>query len=215
MKTILIDLDGTLVDAAPGIIRSCQIALAALGEKEPPASELRWIVGPPLRQSFARLLGGDERVQDALAHYRSFYSGQGIFEATPYEGVHDAIRALKAGDTRLFICTSKLRPFAQRVAGHFGLLPLFDGIYGAEPDGRFENKGDLIAHIRECEGFSPDRACMIGDRLHDIDAARRHGVKSVGALWGYGGRDELVAAGATVLCEQPAALPDIVAGLLP
>ncbi len=115
---------------------------------------------------------------------------------------------------RLFICTSKPRPFAQRVAEHFGLLSFFDNIYGAELDGRFEDKGDLIEHMMACEGFAPEKACMIGDRLHDIVAAKRHG-ETIGALWGYGSRDELVSAGATVLCEHPGKLSAIVADLLP
>lgn len=214
MTTIMLDLDGTLVDPASGIIRACQIALNALDVEAPSTEELHWIIGPPLRKSFSHLLGGDDRVEAAIGHYRSYYSDRGIFEATPYEGIHEAVSKLKAQATQLFVCTSKPRPFAERVVERFGLLSFFDDVYGAELDGRFEDKGDLIGHMLECEGFKPENACMIGDRLHDVAAARRHGIRTVGVLWGYGGRDELTSAGATVTCERPRELPATVADLL-
>ena len=54
---------------------------------------------------------------------------------------------------------------------------------------------------------------MIGDRRHDIAGARHNGVRSIGVLYGFGGRDELVAAGADRLCAQPDDLAGVVAGL--
>jgi phosphoglycolate phosphatase len=214
LKTILVDLDGTMVDPAPGIIRGFQLALTALARPEPAADELRSVIGPPSRVSFARLLGGKEQVETALAHYRAFYSDQGIFQASPYDGIHDALAALKQDGARLLVCTSKAEVFARRVVAHFGLLDFFDQVYGAELDGRFDDKGDLMQHILGREGFAAGQACMIGDRLHDIAAARRHGMKSVGVLWGFGSRDELTEAGASALCDHPSRLRDVASSLL-
>ena len=58
----------------------------------------------------------------------------------------------------------------------------------------------------ESEALTPARALMIGDRKFDIAAARRHGVDSIGVLWGYGSRRELAEAGAGRLCSSPAEL---------
>jgi phosphoglycolate phosphatase len=55
----------------------------------------------------------------------------------------------------------------------------------------------------EEERIDPSRTVMIGDRANDVRAAARHGIPTVGALWGYGGREELTEAGAAVLCEAP------------
>lgn len=212
-RTLLFDLDGTLVDPARGIIGACRTALSALGHPAPAFDDLRWIIGPPLRQSFARLLGSGDRVEEALQHYRSSYGAGGLFDAAPYEDIAAVLSALKTDGNRLLVCTAKPRPFALRVVEHFGLLAFFDEVYGAELDGRFDDKGDLIAHIIEREGFAASATCMIGDREHDVVAARRHGISSVGVLWGYGSRDELVTAGATALCERPAVLGDVLARL--
>lgn len=65
MKNVLFDLDGTLIDPANGIYDSVKVALRTLGVATVP-TDLSWVIGPPLRQSFAVLLGGTDRVEDAV-----------------------------------------------------------------------------------------------------------------------------------------------------
>ena len=60
----------------------------------------------------------------------------------------------------------------------------------------------------DCEKMSPHSTHMIGDRAHDIIGAKANAVRPIGALWGYGSREELTAAGAAVLCEQPSLLSE-------
>lgn len=212
-SALLVDLDGTLVDPARGIIGSFRHALTTLGHPAPPFESLHWVIGPPLRESFPRLMGEDGRVEEALAAYRAVYSKSGLYEATPYPGAREALAAFRTQGVRLFLCTSKPRPFALRVLEHFDFLALFDGVYGAEFDGRFDDKAELLAHLLREERLAPADACMIGDRKFDIGAARASGVRSVGVLWGYGGAAELREAGADALCAEPADLPGVVARL--
>jgi len=213
-RTVLLDLDGTLVDPAVGIIEGFRRGLAALGGPDVPAEELGWIIGPSLRISYARLLGPDADIETAVGQYRDYYGREGLFHATPYPGIHDAVKRLKAEHGKVLICTAKPEVFARRVAAHFGFSDLVDGLYGPDLEGKLDNKGDLMAHILACEPFDTGRAVMVGDRHHDVDAARRHGIASVGVLWGYGSREELTSAGATTLCAAPAQLPDAVARLI-
>ena len=213
LPTLLLDLDGTLVDPAPGIIGSVRHALASLGHEPPPFEALHWVIGPPLRESFPRLMGDDAAVEAAVAAYRAVYSKTGLYEATPYPGVREALAAFKARGARLFVCTSKPRPFALRVLEHFGFSPFFDAVYGADLDGRFDDKAELLAHLLRHEKIAPETACMIGDRKFDIGAAKASGVRSVGVLWGYGGAAELRAAGADALCAAPGELAGVVAEL--
>jgi phosphoglycolate phosphatase len=202
-KTLLLDLDGTLIDPASGIIGSCRYALERLHLEVPEEENLRWIIGPPLRESFGRLLRGRADTEAALRFYRERYAERGLWEAHPYPGIMDALERRRADGTRLILCTAKPAFFAQQVVNYFGFAPLLSGVYGPELDGRFDDKGDLIGHLMATEELSPEETCMVGDRRHDVQAASRHKVPTVGVLWGYGSREELESAGAAVIIDRP------------
>ena len=202
-SVLLVDLDGTLTDPAGGIVGSFRFALETLGQSPPPAAELTWIIGPPLRRSFAELLGGTGDPEEALSIYRGRYSTEGLFEAVVYDGVRSTLADLRTTGTRLFLCTAKPAVYAEPILRHFDLRRYFEGVYGAELDGRYEDKGDLIALILESQGLEAQDCCMWGDRKHDVIAASRHAIPTIGALWGYGGASELIEAGAAALCASP------------
>ena len=205
-KILLLDLDGTLVDPAQGIIGSCRHAMDCMGAPVPEDADLRWIIGPPPRETFAKLLGGRGDPETALQYYRERYGSWGLYQARPYPGMLEALGKRTADGTRLMLCTAKAAVFARRVGDHFGFAPLLSAVYGPDLDGRFDDKGDLIAHLLETEALDPGDVCMVGDREHDVRAAARHGIPTVGVLWGYGRRAELHAAGAEVIIESPAEL---------
>ena len=213
-RFVLFDLDGTLVDPGPGIIGSAQHALKELGRDVPPAQDMQWIVGPPLRQSFARLLGTGDMVEKAVELYRAAYGNGGITQASPYPGIFDALDRLRRKGHLLYLCTAKPLPFARRVIDHFDFAAYFDALSGAELDGRFDDKGALVDHILASRGLRAEHGCMVGDRAIDTLAARQNGMPSVGVTWGYGHRRELLENGATVLCERVRDLPDQVEQLL-
>jgi phosphoglycolate phosphatase len=206
-SVLLVDLDGTLTDPAEGIVGCFRLALEALGRHPPPAADLTWIIGPPLRRSFADMLGDMGDPEEALGVYRRCYSSEGLFEAVVYDGVPEALAELRSAGARLFLCTAKPLVYAERILGHFDLRRDFEGVYGAELDGRYEDKGDLIARILDERNLEAKDCCMWGDRKHDVLAASQHAIPTIGALWGYGGADELREAGAAVLCASPFEVP--------
>ncbi len=199
----LVDLDGTITDPRPGIIGSFRHALMEMGFEAPPADDLLWVIGPPLRQSFPELGVPPGRIEEALAHYRRYYSAGAMFNAPVYAGIPAAFEAMRAAGVTLIVATSKPHVMARPILEHFGLDGHFHAIHGAELDGRNDDKGDLLAHILAEEGIDPARAVMIGDRKFDILAARRHAIANIGVLWGYGGAAELNEAGAGSLCAAP------------
>jgi phosphoglycolate phosphatase len=203
---ILVDLDGTLIDPKPGLIGSVQYALARLGYPVPPAENLLWLIGPPFRVSFPKLLGRPDLTEEAIAHYRESYFGGGMYEAAVYDGVPAALDALSAAGCRLFVATSKPHHYARPILERFDLARRFAGIHGPELDGTNDHKHDLIAHIIGHQGVRPREAIMIGDREFDVTAATRNGIPTIGVTWGYGSRAELEGAGAAALCERPAEL---------
>lgn len=211
--SVLIDLDGTLVDPRPGIVGSVQYALRKLGRPVPDMADLLWVIGPPLRETFPRLLGGPEHVEQAVALYRENYGGGAMYDVRIYDGIVAALHDLRASGCRLLVATSKPHPFARRILDRIGLASLFAGIYGAELDGRHDDKAELVAYLLAQEGIEPGNAVMVGDRLFDIRAAVRNGVPGIGVTWGYGSETELNDAGAVALCRAPAELPAIVRNL--
>ena len=211
---ILVDLDGTLVDPKPGLIGSVQYALDKLGHPVPPAEELLWMIGPPFRVSFPKLLGSADRTEEAIAHYRECYLNGGMYDAIVYDGIPAALGALSAAGCRLFVATAKPHYYARPILERFDLARHFAGIHGPELDGTNDHKHDLIAHIIVQHGVAPETAIMIGDREFDVTAAARNGIPTVGVTWGYGSREELETAGASALCHAPANLASAVIELM-
>jgi len=206
---VLLDLDGTLSDSRGGIEACFRHMLAELGHDPATAGDLTWAVGPPIAVSVARLLAqyDDARVDQGLAIYRAQYSAVAIYDCALYPDVLDMLAALRDAAHVMYIATSKRRDFAERVIDHLGLRSYIRTVYGAEPAGGLEHKYDLLAYILGREGFTPADAVMVGDRLHDIEAARANSLRSIGAGWGYGGRAELEAAGADAIAELPLRVP--------
>jgi phosphoglycolate phosphatase len=200
--TLLLDLDGTLTDSREGIVRSLAHALHARGVRAPDEAALSGWIGAPLEEVFGALLPEPSAaaVAAAIEHYRERFERIGWRENQVYAGVMEFLAGLRARGHRSFVVTSKARFSAVRIAQHFGLV--LDGVHGAELDGTRTGKAELIAHVLASEGLAPGRALMLGDRRYDVEGARANGVRSVGVTYGYGRREELVAAGATWVCDD-------------
>ncbi|MEM8682986.1 MAG: HAD hydrolase-like protein [Pseudomonadota bacterium] len=203
-RSIFFDLDGTLTDPYDGIRRCIEYALTELGHPVDPDEDFRWCIGPPLMQSFEQRLGA-ALAGDALRLYRARFSDSGWRENTPYDGIHDALHALCSAGHTLFVATSKPAVFAERILKHFDLARFFQAVYGPDLDGRLGDKRDLLAHMLATESDLVDPV-MVGDREHDMIGASSNGVDTVGVLYGFGTREELLAAGAARLVESPAQL---------
>lgn len=203
MDAIFFDLDGTLTDPKPGITGSIQYALKKLDLPVPSQDELTWCIGPPLRDSFVRILGGDDRADLAVSLYRERFGDVGLYENAVYPDIEHILGALKASQGRLFVATSKARVFAVRIIEHFGLNSYFEHVFGAELDGTRVHKTDLLAYALETTGVNASQALMIGDRSHDMIGAKNNGMSAIGVLYGYGSREELLGAGASHVCATP------------
>jgi len=214
-RTLLFDLDGTLTDNFEGIANCIRYALERMNVPDPGTAALRACVGPPLRETFPRLIGNSDAAttERALALYRERYSDLGWQENAVYDGIPDMLAAAVRASQRVFLCTTKPQPYAAKIVAHFGLAGFLSGVYGTSLDGRLDDKADLLAHLLAREGLQGEHCLMIGDRRHDVRAAQFNHARSLGVLWGYGSRAELVEAGAEALIAAPAefsrALADI------
>jgi len=209
VDAVLLDLDGTLSEAGPAIVAAVALALDHVGADPLDDAALRAFVGPPLEDSFAALPGMDERlVEEAVAVYRASYD---LLGSPLYDGVVDALVALRAAGLRLALATSKPQPFAEQVVAAHGLAPLLEVVVGSDRPAGLRTKGDVVAAalLRLAPCSAP---VMVGDREHDVVGAAACGVPCVGVLWGYGDAAELESAGAVALVHSPAELVALLIG---
>jgi len=211
---VLFDLDGTITDPALGITNSVFYALREMGIPCPAREELFSFIGPPLKWSFAHMFGMDEAATDeAVRLYRIYYADTGIFEAEVYPGLPQALEELKTAGLRLAVATAKPEPFAVRVMAHYGVADYFDTVSGASMDERKTEKAEVIREALRRMDLTPAGGVMVGDREYDALGAKAVGLPCIGALWGYGSREELTAAGVSAFAEKPGDIPAAVFGM--
>lgn len=192
--TILLDLDGTMVDSAPGVVSTIAQTLRELGEPVPDMKELlRW-VGPPLPESFEKRAGfSPARTSEAIQVFRSHYIDYGVFDSRVFDGMGEFLRNAKEAGANLAVATSKPTTSATIMLEHFTLSPHFDVICCAADD---ESRGakhevieDALRGLQD-NGLPTDNVIMVGDRIHDVEGARVHGIDTILVRWGYGGPAE-------------------------
>jgi phosphoglycolate phosphatase len=194
---LFFDLDGTLTDSWAGIVRCINHALVAEGREPASDAELRPMIGAPLTTIFQTLLGSREvRTLDrAVQTYRQRFDSTGMFENRLFPGVLEALDELSCAGHQLQIVTAKPKVAAERVIDHFQIGGYFVAVHGPTLEDRTCDKAALIAAALTVANGERGAAVMIGDRAEDVHAGRRRSVRTVATGWGYGTRDELLAAG--------------------
>jgi phosphoglycolate phosphatase len=202
---VLFDLDGVLLDSRTAIVRCIEHGLRENGAPVPRAVELERFIGPPLIDAFAQL-AGPERAAACLASYRERYVCSSLTETVVVPGAREALAAV-AARVPVAVATTKPHAFAVPLCDRLGLTPHLRAIAGPELDAPEEIKAVTVARALEALGLTPGVAApLVGDRRHDVEAARANGIACVGVLWGIGDEEELRAAGADPIVGDPAEL---------
>lgn len=206
---LVFDLDGTISDPALGIGRSINHALVTCGFAPIDDDEVSRCIGPPLDESFARLVPGADAVlvTRLVAAYRERYADVGYAENQLYPDMPPVLAQLHARGATLGLCTTKRVDFAEQILALFGLRSYFSFVSGGDIGVR---KADQLREL-QAAGSLAAAATMIGDRDIDILAAHENGLRSVGVLWGHGSAAELRAACPHLLLGAPGELLQLVA----
>lgn len=191
-RTILFDIDGTLCDPGNSIIESARYALKELGVDEQSEEALRRFVGPPLEHSFRDYYHFDEKkIAEAVKLFRDKLQKDGIQLYSAYEGISELLQELLDAGKTLAVVTSKIEHLAVASLEATGLLKHFR-VISAQQQGEVVDKEVVLARALSKLGIQADSSVvMIGDRRHDVEAAKAHGIDSIGVLWGYGTEEEL------------------------
>lgn len=213
-KYILFDLDGTLTNPKEGITKSLQYALNSIGIAVENLDILERHIGPPLGEGLKEFWPLDEeQVQEAILKYREYFTDKGIFMNFKFEGIDALLTELVMAGKILLVATSKPEELAREILIHYELDHYFYDICGATMDDTRIKKGDVISYALQKNGIQvKDQVVMVGDRLHDVTGAKENGISSIGVLYGFGSREELMAAGADAIVNDFVELKEILLG---
>lgn len=194
---ILFDLDGTLTDSMEGVIRSVQYMQEKKGMDVWSFDALRFIVGPPLIESFTKELAMPlAEAEEAVEIFRERYSSIGLFENAVFPGIVELLEDLKAKGKRMAVATSKKENLAVRILEHFDIAKYMEVIGGDAREVGRDTKAKVIAYVLETMQAQKDDVIMVGDRKFDIIGAHALGIPCIAVEWGYGDREEFEAHGA-------------------
>ena len=203
---VIFDFDGTVVDTGEGIIKSLQYSFEQMGREIPDMSDLKKFIGPPIHYSYTHFYGvSEDEVGEYIKKYRERYKIKGIYESVLYDGMKELLSELRSRGVKLGIASSKPEHLIYSVADYLKITDMFDAIVGVKiDDSNHSTKTGLVLDAMKMLGAKDkSRVLMVGDRCFDIDGASGAGVKSCGALWGYGNEEEFKAHNADFIISLP------------
>jgi phosphoglycolate phosphatase len=210
-KAIIFDLDGTLVDTLADLADAMNAALKQYELPTHRADAVRFMIGNGVHVFAKKALPPDKQdlKYDILNAMRQHYSENCCKSTVVYEGMDETVRILRDQGVRLAVVTNKDQALAEKVAGHFFPSGTFAQIMGVTSDDVIKPDPTSTLFVVNALGLSPDDFLFIGDSDVDIQTAKNAGIRSVGAAWGFRGRDELKAAQADIIIDSPREILDL------
>jgi len=191
IRTVVFDLDGTLVDTAPDLINALNFILEREGMPPVPLHAARTMIGAGARKLIERGLELDGRVtsiEDISRLTNDFidYYADHIADASrPFEGLESALDDLSGRGYRFAVCTNKLEWLSKLLLDQLGLSARFAAICGADTFGVSKPDPAILRQTIALAGGQLSSAIMVGDAGPDIGVARRAGIPVIGVEFGY------------------------------
>ena len=199
-EIVLLDLDGTITDSYPGILRCLTLALPSIDLGHLTEDQIRAFLGPPLHYTLGEVYGKTKQeIDDFVVVYRSHYLGGGVYELELFAGMGELFADLANSDIKVGLATAKPIPSAARVLTKAGLIHHFDFVGGSDMELTRQDKPSILSFTIEniggmITGGENTNIVMVGDRKEDIIGAKHHRFTSIGAAWGYADEGELLEA---------------------
>jgi len=189
--TLVFDLDGTLIDTAPDLIRSLNHTLESANCASMPAQAARSYISFGARRMILEGLKnggqtpGDGRVDELLKTFLLYYSENIAAESRPYPGIIDILETAREAGARLAVCTNKMAAMTTLLMGELDMTRHFHGIAGRDtfpvckPD-----PAHLTGAVALAKGEGK-RIVMVGDSATDVNTAKNAGVPAIAVSFGY------------------------------
>lgn len=210
-RTVLFDLDGTLIDHFAAIHRSHVHAMSQLGLSVPTPTQVRAAVGGGLEQAIAHL-AGPENVAAVLALYRPYWAATMLDDVQLLPGARELLMALQQAKIQTAVFTNKHAPSSRRICAHLGLDPLLGGNFGATDTAWLKPAPQFTTHVLHALKAQASTTALVGDSPYDLAAAQNAGLDFFGVTTGTHDAAQLQAAGATRIYPDLAALTHLLIG---
>jgi len=191
VRTVVFDLDGTLVDTAPDLIQALNFVLDREGLPPVPLHSARNMIGAGARRLIERGLEVEGRVATPAditrltGDFIDYYAAHIADGSRPFEGLEDALDDLAARGYQFAVCTNKLEWLSKRLLDQLGLSPRFAAICGADTFGVSKPDPVILQQTVARAGGQLASTVMVGDAGPDVGVARRAGVPVVCVEFGY------------------------------
>ena len=205
-KSVIFDLDGTLIDSLPDIAEYVNITLEKYGAPKKDVCKIRQYIGNGARNLILRSFDGTiegERAEEILAFYNKNYTESGSPKTRLFEGVKEVLFELKKRGYKLGVLTNKPQVTTDGVYQTYLKEIGFDAVVGQTAGKKIKPNPDTLLELLNSLGVLVENAYMVGDGETDVEVAINAGVHGVAVLWGYRDKDQLLNAGAKVFAEKP------------
>lgn len=206
-KAVLFDLDGTLLDTLDDLADSMNASLRRFGFPPNTVDTYRYLVGDGLMNLVSRALPADHRdeatINEVVSAQWEEYSRNWANKTRPYEGIPELLDALQERGVVMCVLSNKPDDFTRLVVQKFLSKWKFAVVRGQDEDTPIKPDPSAANQIALRLGIANTKFLYVGDSNTDMRTANAAGMFAVGASWGFRRRDELLAAGAKALIEQP------------
>ncbi|MFK5921457.1 MAG: HAD family hydrolase [Verrucomicrobiota bacterium] len=214
-KTVIIfDLDGTLLDTLDDLADSGNAVLQAHGHAAHAVEAYRTFIGDGMGKLVQRIFPCGEVEDPAvldlrLAEYKEAYQQRWKNKTRVYDGITDLLAELSQRAVKTGVLTNKAHVFALKCVEEFLGEHAWDVVLGQREG--VARKPDAAGALDALQsmGTSADKAIFVGDSSVDMQTAVNAGIKAVGVSWGFRGREELIANGASVVIDTPGELLEL------
>ena len=204
--TMIFDLDGTLVDSLRDIADAANKTLESMNFPVHPVDAYRQFVGDGLLVLAQRIVPEhteEDKISEIVNLFKVHYDRNWDLHTRPYPGIDEMLRKVTDSGLNTAVLSNKPDAFTRQIAAHYFPQGLFTQVVGAREGAPHKPDPGAALGIAETLGLPPERILYLGDTNTDMQTGRRAGMFTVGALWGFRTREELLENGAQALVETP------------